>query len=69
MSKEYNKLVRETSKNPDYVFVKEGRKCTVKLTHIPTNSMYSIHPGLNAVKPLQRWMNKLNKQEYEKEKR
>lgn len=61
MCKDYNKLVREINKNPAYEFHKDGRKCTVKLVHLPTNSMYSVHPGTKAVKPLKQWMAKLNK--------
>ena len=56
--KEYNKLVQEINKNSDYEFVKSGRKSTVKLIHISSGAMYSIHPGDNAVYPLKKWMKK-----------
>jgi hypothetical protein len=59
--KEYNKLIREIEKDQAYVLTKSGRKNTVKLTHVETNQMYSIHPGNNAVMPLKRWMAKIEK--------
>lgn len=59
--KDYNKLVREINKLPDFAFVKTGRSPTVKLIHISTQSLYSIHPGDNAVKPLKKWVNNFNK--------
>ena len=56
--KEYNKLVQEINKNSNYEFIKSGRKATIKLIHIPSGVMYSIHPGDNAVYPLKKWMKK-----------
>lgn len=56
--KDYNKLVREIGKLPDFAFIKTGRSPTVKLVHTPSNSIYSIHPGDNAIKPLKKWINK-----------
>lgn len=61
--KEYNKLIKSLLKNKDFILEKTTRKTTVKLTHIPSDSMYSIHPGNNAVKPLERWIKKLIKNE------
>jgi hypothetical protein len=60
--KEYNKLVQEINKNPDYEFVKSGRKSTIKLRH-KSGAIYSVHPGDNAVRPLKKWMEKLEENE------
>lgn len=56
MMKEYNKLMKEVEKDPDFELTKNGRKTTVKLVHKPSGELYSIHPGDNAVRPLKNWM-------------
>lgn len=56
--KDYNKLMKEVSKDPNYRIDKSGRKNTVKLVHIATGELYSIHPGDNAINPLKKWMKK-----------
>lgn len=56
--KEYNKLMKEVEKDPDFELTKNGRKTTVKLVHKSSGELYSIHPGDNAVKPLRAWMRK-----------
>ena len=56
MMKEYNKLMKEVEKDPDFELTKTGRKTTVKLVHISSGELYSIHPGDNAVRPLKNWM-------------
>jgi hypothetical protein len=57
--KEYKKFIKKLLKDKDFHIEKTTRKTTVKLTHIPTNKMYSIHPGDKAVKPLQNWIRNL----------
>lgn len=56
MMKEYNKLMREVEKDPDFELTKNGRKTTVKLVHKSSGELYSIHPGDNAVRPLKNWI-------------
>ena len=58
MMKEYNKLMKEVIKDPNFELVKNGNKTTVKLVYKATGALYSIHPGDNAVKPLKSWMKK-----------
>ena len=56
MMKEYNKLMKEVEKDPDFELTKNGRKTTVKLVHKSSGELYSIHPGDNAVRPLKNWI-------------
>ncbi len=59
--KEYNKLIREIKKTKQFKLVKTTRKLTVKLIHIKSGEMYSIHPGDKAVFPLRNWVKKFIK--------
>ena len=60
--KEYNKFIRKVLKDPNFEMIKTTTKSTYKLVYKPDSSLYSIHPGDKAVKPLQKWINiKLNK--------
>ena len=56
--KDYNKLIKEIEHNPAFSISKSGRKCTIKVTHISSGELYSVHPGDNAVKPLKNWIKK-----------
>lgn len=60
--KEYNKFMRELEKNPGFEIIKSTRKSTIKVVHIESNQLYSVHPGDNAVRPLSAWMNKMKNQ-------
>jgi len=57
--KEYKKLMKKILKNDDFTLIDKGRKNTVKLLH-NSGSLYSIHPGDKAVKPLQNWVRKIS---------
>jgi hypothetical protein len=57
--KDYNKLIQQILKNKDYIAESNSRKNTVKLKHIPSNNVYSIHPGDNAILPLKKWIKKI----------
>ena len=59
--KDYNKFIKEVEKNPDFTIEKSGRKSTIKVVHIESGQLYSVHPGENAVKPLKKWINNINK--------
>ena len=54
--KEYRKLLKQIRKNKAFELIKTTRKSTVKLKHISSGDLYSIHPGDNAVKPLRKWI-------------
>jgi len=56
--KEYNKLIREIKKDSRFEVIKTTRKPTVKLVHIESGELYSIHPGDSAVFPLRKWLEK-----------
>lgn len=57
--KDYRKLMKTILKDSNFKLEKSGRKTTVKLVYTPTNEMYSIHPGDNAISPLKKWVKKL----------
>ena len=59
--KDYNKFIKEVEKNPDFTIEKSGRKSTIKVVHVTSGQLYSVHPGENAVKPLKKWINNVNK--------
>ena len=61
--KDYNKLMKEVSKDPKFTIEKSGRKNTIKLVHTESGELYSIHPGDNAIFPLKKWIKKFNKDE------
>jgi hypothetical protein len=56
--KEYNRLIKEIEKDPDFEIEKSGRKSTIKVIHVYTRQLYSVHPGKNAVFPLSKWIKK-----------
>ena len=59
--KEYNKLIKEIQKNPAFKIIKTTTKSTIKVVHIASELLYSVHPGDNAVAPLRAWMRKQEK--------
>lgn len=59
--KEYNKLMKELMKTKLFQLIKTTRKSTVKLKHLKSGKIYSIHTGNNAVKPLRNWVKKIIK--------
>lgn len=58
--KDYNKMIKSISKNPNFEIDKTGRKSTIKVIHKETRNMYSVHPGDKAVFPLLKWIKKFN---------
>ena len=54
--KDYNKYMKELEKDPEFRIEREGRRNTVKVVHIRTGRMYSVHPGDKAIKPLKHWI-------------
>lgn len=58
MMKEYNKFIRELEKDNEFNIIKTTTKPTIKVVHIGSGELYSVHPGDKAVKPLRAWVNK-----------
>lgn len=56
--KDYNKLIKEIENDSDFKITKSGRKCTIKVIHLSSGELYSVHPGDNAIKPLKSWIKK-----------
>lgn len=54
--KDYKKLIKEVKKNPLFSVTSKSRKNTVKVTHLESGKLYSVHPGDNAVFPLTKWL-------------
>jgi len=52
--------MQEVSKDKRFELIKTTNKPTVKLVHIESSELYSIHPGDNAVRPLRNWIRKFD---------
>lgn len=50
---------------PDATFMVTAarNRNTVKITHVPTGQLYSVHPADQAVRPIKNWMKKFKKEE------
>lgn len=60
--KEFKKFLREVSKDPLFEIKKSLRKSTIKIVHIDSGSLYSVHPADHAVPSIKKWVeNKRNK--------
>lgn len=59
--KDYKKFIKKLMRDSSFELKKTTRKSTVKLVYIPTNEMYSIHPGDAAIRPLKNWIKRLKK--------
>lgn len=62
--KDYKKYIKELVKDEEFTISSDSRKNTVKVTHVATGEMYSVHPADQAVKPLKSWILKHKKLEY-----
>lgn len=60
--KDFTKYLRELSKDSSLRIESEGRRNTLKITHLESNQMYSVHPGDKAIQPLKHWIKKQNEQ-------
>lgn len=60
--KDYKKYMKQLEKDSIFSISQEGRRNTVKVTHIPSGELYSVHPGDKAMKPLRAWVEKHKKQ-------
>lgn len=58
--KDYNKMMKTISKNTDFEIDFSGRKSSIKVRHLETRRVYSVHPGDNAVLPLLKWIKKFS---------
>lgn len=56
--KDYKKYMKELSKDPDFKIEQSCKNNTVKVTHIETGELYSVHPADQAVRPLRSWVKK-----------
>lgn len=56
--KDYKKLIKQIKKNPLFNIISTTRKNTIKVVHIESGELYSVHPGDNAVFPLTKWVKK-----------
>lgn len=56
--KEYKKLIKEIQRDERFQISKTTTKSTIKVIHIESGDLYSVHPGDNAVFPLKKWISK-----------
>ena len=57
--KEFKKFLKELSKDSRFSIEKASKKTTIKVVHLETGQMYSVHPADQAVQPLKNWIRKL----------
>lgn len=55
--------MKELARDEEFTMSSDSRKNTVKVTHVATGEMYSVHPADQAVKPLKSWVAKHKKLE------
>jgi len=60
--KDYNKLMKELEKDTRFNITNNSRKSTVKVIHIKSGNLYSVHPGKNVILPLKKWIDKFEKE-------
>lgn len=56
--KNYEKLIKEIRRDSAFKIISTTRKNTIKVVHIESGELYSVHPGENAVFPLTKWLKK-----------
>lgn len=59
--KDYNKFMKnEVHSNIAFRTEKAQNRNTIKVIHIESGQMYSVHPADQAIRPLRAWMKKFN---------
>ena len=57
--KDFRKFIKELSKNSNFSVDRSSkRNNTVKITHIKSKELYSVHPSDYVVPTIKRWVNK-----------
>ena len=55
----FNKFIKEIEKDSRFEVKKtSSRKNTIKIVHIESGDLYSVHPADHAVKAIRSWINK-----------
>ena len=59
--KNYKNLMKIIEKDEEFTVTKTSKRNTIKVTHVESGRLYSVHPSDNAVEPLRSWMRKIKK--------
>lgn len=57
--KDYKNLMKIIEKDDEFTITKTPKRNTVKVTHVKSGRLYSVHPSDNAVQPLKNWLKKI----------
>lgn len=56
--KEFKKFMKQLNKNSQFLITSPSRKKTIKITHIESGELYSVHPADHAIPEIKKWINK-----------
>ena len=56
--KDYKKYMKQLSKDPDFTIEQSCKNNTIKVTHKESGELYSVHPADQAIRPLDKWVQK-----------
>lgn len=54
----FNKFIKTVKKDSRFEITKSGRKATIKIIHIESGDLYSVHPADHAIRDIKSWINK-----------
>lgn len=57
--KDYKNLIRVVERDDEFTLTKSAKRTTIKVIHIKSGRLYSVHPSDNAVQPLKNWIKKI----------
>jgi hypothetical protein len=50
--------MKQLSKDPDFTIEQSCKNNTIKVTHKESGELYSVHPADQAIRPLDKWVQK-----------
>ena len=57
--KDFRKFIKELNKDSRFsINESPGKKNTIKIVHIESRDLYSVHPADHAITPIKSWINK-----------
>ena len=57
--KDFRKFIKELNKDSRFsINESPGRKNTIKIVHIESGDLYSVHPADYVITPIKSWINK-----------
>ena len=59
--KDYKKVIKRIESDSNFLITRLGNQSTIKITHLPTKTTRTAHPGKNAIHTIRRWLKKFGK--------